>query len=260
MGLQAGGSTAKTPQLIFPTDLSRVGYKAETGTGPNSIPNIPYISFSAFKWNIDTNAKKNSSMLRQKTSKGSVFLPLAESVNDQQSINWETQEGIGAKNVGELIAKTGLDMIRGFAGTVAKFAEAKTGKTQNDLQSLAFGLTNFREWQFTFKLMPKSQRDSQRLAEVIQFFKTESIADFNGPIIDYPSFFTVKVHFPEGDSGKLFDKLLIFKESAITNISVNYLPDAIQSFYRDGAPTSVTLDITMKELGRVSRKDYNLGL
>jgi hypothetical protein len=145
--------------------------------------------------------------------------------------------------------------LRGFSSTVAKFIEAKKGATVNDLQSLAFGLTNFREWQFTFKLMPKGERDSQRLAEVIQFFKQQSIADFRGNTVEYPSFFTIKVHFPTGDNGKRFDKLLIFKTSVITNLAVAYLPDG-QSFYRDGAPTVVALDMTFKELDRVSKSEY----
>jgi hypothetical protein len=250
----------KTPRLVFPTDLSRsrTGY-TESGAGPNNTPNIPYIEFTAYKWHVDPNAKKNSSIFIRSTSRGSVFLPLAEAINDQQSINWETVEGVGAKNLLEMGAKKGIDVARATLASVAKFVEVKAGKTANDLQSLAFGLTNFRDWNFSFKLMPKGQKDSQRLAEVIQFFKQESISDFIGSVIDYPSFFTVKVHFPTGESGKLFDKLLIFKTSVITNLSINYLPEGM-SFYRDGAPTAVALDITLKELERVNRKEYNLGL
>lgn len=258
MAIISGSETTSVPRLIFPTDLSRVGYTATSG--PNSTPNIPYIEFTAYKWSIDANAKKNASIFIRSTSRGSVFLPLAENINDQQSINWETQEGIGAKSLTELGIKSGIDFLRGFSSTAARFIQAKKGVTVNDLQSLAFGLTDFREWQFAFKLVPKGQRDSQRLAEVIQFFKQQSIADFFGNTIDYPSFFVVRVHFPTGESGRLFDKLLIFKASVISNIAVNYLPDAVQSFYRDGAPTSVTLDLTMKELERVSRSEYNLGL
>jgi hypothetical protein len=250
-------STTK-PRLIFPTDLSRIGYTATPGS-KNEIPNVPYIELTAWQWHVSTNAKKDSSMFIQTTSRGSVVLPLAETMNDRQSINWETQEGLGAKNLTELSIKTGLDFLRGFSSTVAKFVEQKKGATVNDLQSLAFGLTNFREWQFTFKLMSKGRDDSQRLAEVIQFFKQESIANFPGNIIEYPSFFSIKVHFPSGDNGKLFDKLLIFKTSVITNISINYLPEG-QAFYRDGAPVACILDITLKELERVSKSEYNLGL
>ena len=108
--------------------------------------------------------------------------------------------------------------------------------------------------------MPKGQRDSQRLAEVIQFFKQNAIADFVGNVIDYPSFFDVKVIFPSGESGDLFKKLLIFKAAVVTNVSMNYMPDGQQSFYRDGAPTSVTLDLTLKELERVNRSEYYLGI
>jgi hypothetical protein len=248
----------KIPRLIFPTNLSRVGYKGSPGAIlKNEIPNVPYIEMTAYKWHVNTNAKKNASMFLLTTSRGSVFLPLALNINDAQGINWETQEGLGAKNLAQLGIKSGLDFLRGFSSTVAKFIEAKKGATANDLQSLAFGLTNFRTWQFTFKLMPKGQDDSRRLAEVIQFFKQQSISDFHGMIIDYPSFFIIKVHFPSGDSGKLFDKLLIFKTSVITNLAVQYLPDG-QSFYRDGAPTAVSLDITFKELERANRSDYNL--
>jgi hypothetical protein len=248
----------KKPQLIFPTNLSRVGYTTSSGS-KNEIPNIPYIELTAWKWHVNTNAKKNASMFVLRTRRGTVVLPLALNINDVQGINWETQEGLGAKNLAQLGIKTGLDFLRGLSSTIAKFIEAKKGATSNDLQSLAFGLTNFREWQFTFKLMPKSEADSQRLAEIIQFFKQQSITEFSGNIIDYPSFFVIKVHFPSGDNGKLFEKLLVFKTAVITNLAVQYLPDG-QSFYRDGAPTAVALDITFKELERTNKSEYNLDL
>lgn len=241
-------------RLVYPTDLSRVG------TGGNDAPNIPYIQFKAFKWNIDKDAKKNQSIFIKSVSRGSAVLPLSEVLTDTQSINWETAEGLGAKSIFEFTGKAAIDFIRGLSGSFAKLIEAKSGKTVNDLQSLAFGLTDFRNWNFTFKLMPKGQRDSQRLAEIIQFFKQNSIANFTGNIIDYPSFFTVQVHFPTGESGKLFQRLLIFKAAVITGITVGYNPDGTHSFYRDGAPTGVTLDITLKELERVSRYEYSLGL
>jgi hypothetical protein len=241
-------------RLVFPTDLSRIG-----SASASEAPNIPYIQFTAYKWNIDKNAKKDQSIFIRNVSRGSCVLPLSEQLNDVQNINWETAEGLGAKNITELGFKQALNFIRNLSGSAAKFVEAKSGKTVNDLQSLSFGLTDFRNWSFSFKLMPKGQRDSQRLAEIIQFFKTNTIADFTGNLIDYPSFFTVRVHFPTGESGTLFEKLMIFKAAVVTNVSVNYL-DGGQSFYRDGAPTSVIIDLTLKELERVSRREYNLGL
>jgi len=240
------------PRLIFPTDLSRVGEGTNT-------PNIPYIEFTAYRWHVDPNSKKNASIFVRNTSRGTAVLPLAETIADNQTINWETAEGVGAKNIFEFGLKRGIDFLRGFSTTVAQFIEVKKAKTINDLQSLAFGLTDFRTWNFTFKLMPKGQRDSQRLAEIIQYFKQNSIADFYGTYIDYPSFFVVKVHFPTGDSGTLFERLLIFKASVITQISVNYAPEG-HAFYRDGAPNQVIIDLTFKELERVSRVEYNLGL
>lgn len=243
----------KTSVLVFPTDLSRVGTSGD-------IPNIPFIKFTAYKWNIDKNAKKDASIFLTTVSRGSAFLPLSENLNDDQAINWETAEGLGAKNIFELGARQALDFIRNLSGSFAKLVEAKQGVTVNDLQSLAFGLTDFRNWQFTFKLIPKGQRDATRLAQIIQFFKQNSIADFTGNIIDYPSFFKVDVTLPRGESGDLFKKLLVFKAAVITNISVNYLPDGVHSFYRDGAPTAVSLEISLKELERVSRREYNLGL
>lgn len=252
-----GSNKKSNPQLIFPTDLSRVGF---IGGAPNETPNIPYIKFEAYQWAINANEKRNASIFIQKTPRGSVFLPLSETMTDNQTINWETEEGIGAKNIFELATKSGLNFIRNLTGTYSKFIETRAGKTINDLQSLSFGLTNFREWGLTFKLLPKGQRDSQRLAEVIQFFKQNSIADFLGSVIDYPSFFTIKVHFPTGESGKLFNQLLIFKTSVITNIGIQYIPEGNPAFYRDGAPTQVVMDISLRELERVSRREYNLGI
>lgn len=248
------GKREQLKRLVYPTDLSRVG------TGNNDSPNIPYIQFSAFKWNINKDAKKDASIFVKSINRGSAILPLSEVLTDNQGINWETAEGLGAKSIFEFGGKKALDFIRNLSGSFAKLIEAKSGKTINDLQSLAFGLTDFRNFNFTFKLMPKGQRDAQRLAEIIGFFKQQSIANFVGNVIDYPSFFTVKIHFPTGQNGKLFERLLIFKAAVITQVTVSYNPDGTHSFYRDGAPNAVTLDLTLKELERVSRSEYSLGL
>lgn len=235
------------PNLQFPTNL-----KFGTDQSLNA-----FMQFTAKKWSYAATAKKNQEITPLPGTDGSAAMPITEGLVDSQAVNWEVVEGVGAAGLKQLLLKSGLDLVRGLNQTVTKTVEAKKGLTTNDLASLTFGLSEFREFTFTFKLIPRNQADAVRITEIIRFFKSRAIPDFSANIVQYPRFFTIKAFLPSGITGDLFEQLLVFQTAVITNISVNYFPEGTLTFYRDGAPTAVQLELTMKELQRVSGGAYD---
>lgn len=233
------------PELTFPVDLK---------FGKDKSLNA-FMTFTAYDWGYQGAAKKNQEINVNEVSVGSVALPITDGLEESQGISWEVSEGVGAANLGQILKKNALDFVRGIKEDVSKLVEAKKGVTVNDLASLTFGLSDFREFEFTFKMIPKNQQDSIRITEIIRFFKASAIADFSGSLVRYPRFFTVKAFFPDGVAGDAYEKLLVFELAVITNISVNYFPEAI-TFYRDGAPTTTQLSLSFKELKRISGREF----
>jgi hypothetical protein len=238
---------ATPPNLVFPTNL-----KFGTDQSLNA-----FMTFTAKKWSYAATAKKNQQVIEIPGTDGSAALPITEGLVDSQAINWEVTEGVGAAGLKQLLLKSGLDVLRGLNQTVTKTVEAKKGLTTNDLASLTFGLSEFREFTFNFKMIPRNQADAIRITEVIRFFKERAIPDFSGNVVLYPRFFTIKAFLPSGLAGDLFEQLLVFQTAVITNISVNYFPEGALTFYRDGAPTTTQLELTFKELKRVSGGAYS---
>jgi hypothetical protein len=215
-----------------------------------------FMQFTAQKWSYDTTSKKNQTVIPTPITDGSAAMPITEGLVDSQGINWEVTEGVGATGLKQLLLKSGLDMVRGLSQTVTKTVEAKKGVTVNDLASLTFGLSEFREFTFNFKMIPRNQSDAIRITEIIRFFKARAIPDFTTNLVQYPRFFTIRAFLPSGIVGDLFEQLLVFQTAVITNISVNYFPEGALTFYRDGAPTTVQLELSMKELKRISGGEY----
>jgi hypothetical protein len=235
------------PTLQFPTNLQ---FGSEQSLNA-------FMSFTAKRWSYDTTSKKNQEIKVSPITDGSAAMPITEGLVDSQAINWEVTEGVGAAGLKQMLVKSGLDILRGLNQTVTKTLEAKKGITTNDLASLTFGLSEFRDFTFTFKMIPRNQADAIRITEIIRFFKERAVPDFTTNVVLYPRFFTIRAFLPSGITGDLFEQLLVFKSAVITNISVNYFPEGTLTFYRDGAPTAVQLELSMKELQRVSGGDYS---
>ncbi len=215
-----------------------------------------FMTFTAYDWGSNPIEKKNQEINNLKLTAGSVALPITDGLEDSQSISWETTEGVGAASILQFAKKTAIDAARGINETITKVTEFKTGQTSNDLASLTFGLSEFREFSFNFKLIPRSTDEALTIARIISFFKEHSLADYRSAIVRYPRFWSVKAFLPSGSAGDAFQKLMLFEQSVVTGININYFPEGQLSFYRDGAPTTVTIGLTMKELKRINGSDF----
>ena len=72
-----------------------------------------------------------------------------------------------------------VGVIPGFGGTREAF-EMQRGEVLTDRLELAFKGINKRNFQYTFKMIPKSQREADEVRKIVFAFKANMLPEFSG--------------------------------------------------------------------------------
>lgn len=133
---------------------------------------------------------------------------------------------------------------------VGAIIDMKTGSVVNPYTLALFQSVGARPHNFTFRLIPRNQSDSNMIREIVRQFQYHSLPSRkNNLFLTMPS--EVEMAFYGTD------KLFKFAPSVITNVSVNYSPFGAPSFFgRDNAPTGVELTLSFMEIEALTRESY----
>jgi hypothetical protein len=216
-----------------------------------------------------------------------VVLPFPE-INDAINIKYDNVEfdvvgaiavGASAGNVSidrlSNIAKTGLSSFN--AGTFARIAsdvvlsgtpglKAGVAKGLNTIQNPyitnVFNSVGFREFSFSFVLIPKRAHESEHIKKIIKTFKnamlpekirtnrTDDMASQSTGILTMPDKVNISFFPTTGNYGKTNkDKLIKIRKAVIQNFTIDYSAGTQNpTFYKGtNAPLTATLNVTVKE-------------
>ena len=133
----------------------------------------------------------------------------------------------------------------GFAlGGIARGAAAGAGIAVNPHLAVIFDGVNFRTHSFQYKFSPRSSGESNNVREIIKIFKKHmlpSLSDGNA-FFEYPDEFKIK--FNSKNENFLFK----IGTSVLTDVQINYNPDGGSYFHQNGAPVSVSMQLSFTEL------------
>jgi len=133
---------------------------------------------------------------------------------------------------------------------ISETAQATTGFTRNPHTALLFNNVDLRTFTITWKLSPRSQKQSQSLNLIINRIKRAMHPDLavSGFALDYPNL--VKIDFNNDKEG-------------ITQIDYAFIEDFVidgtpngHVFYREGYPSIVTLTMKVKEIRIKTTEDF----
>ena len=169
-------------------------------------------------------------------------LTLTETGTWDEVAGFQDAEG-AVKNMAGEKAKEGL-------GALWKHGLGKGG-FMNDYASLAYQGSNFREFSFSWVLVPSSEEEAKRIQAIIEFVRNKALPDYSSTsgihgLTKFP--YMWKVNPAVGSPIKL--QLM---DSVITNVTVNYTPSGVLKTYSSGHPLSTNLEISFKELYRATR-------
>ena len=180
-------------------------------------------------------------------------------------------EGLAALGLGisDDVAGVVGAQISGIAGAVVgdslskvvQGATAAAGIARNPHMAVLFEAPNFRNFQFSFDLKPKNQRESLIINEIIHKLKFHSHPEKTNK----EHFFT----YPE-QMGIRFKKdgfLFRTRSLVLTNMNVEYHGEGTPLYYDTGgkgnsqkAPAAVKLDLTFTETKILTKRDIEDGM
>ena len=128
------------------------------------------------------------------------------------------------------------------------------GQVVNPNLEVFFSKVGLRTFQFRWILVPRNERESRIIKEMVWQFKKASAPELaqGGWFTTVPHVF--KIQYKTGSQDNHW--LNKMKACALTNINVNYTAAGSWSTLEDGAPTAVGLQMNFQELKAIISEDY----
>lgn len=135
------------------------------------------------------------------------------------------------------------------------------GIVPNANLELLFNGPTLRQFRFSYRMSPRSEREALEIRKILRFFKQGMAARKqnaqNGSGASSLFLGTPNVFKLEYKSGKQsIPGLNKFKICALTGLSANYAPDGTWAAYDGGQPVSLALAMDFQELEPVYESDY----
>ena len=228
---------------------------------------------------------------RHKSSIGSVTLPIPSQLADTSAVNWNQSEmndlqmgmmqaGSRIMNSGNLIGavqaevndglnalgnntQAGKQAIQAFllggipgVGGTNKILGRLNGQMLNPNLELIFNGPTLREFQYSFRLTPRSDLESRMVRKIIRFFKqgmsvkeTTTNLFLSSPNIFQPRFYNKQ--------GKQHTFINTIKKCACTSFTVNYVPDNTYMTLPNSSMTAYDISMSFTELDPIVDMDYS---
>jgi hypothetical protein len=228
---------------------------------------------------------------RHKTSIGSVTLPIPSQLADTNAVNWNNSEmndlQMGMMQAGSRIMNSGnivgaiqaevndglnalgnntqagkqaiqsflLGGIPGVGGANAVLGRLN-GQMLNPNLELIFNGPTLRQFQYSFRLTPRSDLESRMVKSIIRFFKqgmsvkeTTTNLFLSSPNVFQPRFYNKQ--------GKQHTFINVIKKCACTSFTVNYVPDNTYMTLPNSSMTAYDISMSFTELDPIVDMDYS---
>lgn len=289
---KSGPGNLKFPVATDPTYRTRISFQAirvlppsiavrfsSNATGPND-------TNAANRALESTTVQGNSLQVYEIAGeKTDLYMPVSFQVNDgfdyaTASLGLLGMGAMAAANRGEAIAgsvmeslKEGVASVASLFGTgaLSRVAAVRASQNLGDTARSAISITarasmnpnlrtqfngvSVREFNFSFKFIPRSREESEMVKDIVKFFRfhaypyelEENIA------FEYPNMFRIKL-LSKGEDERFKNIGTPIKLCYLKTVSTVYNPTS-SVLHPDGSPTEVDLNLTFTEYKALSRND-----
>ena len=220
---------------------------------------------------------------------GTVVLPIPGAIVDQNNADWgdgriNPLQLAGLEVAGKALSqgfgaagKTAEDMLSGLSQTSSQAKEALKGvisgaavgisadevlaRTQgavvNPNLELLFKGPTLRPFNFTFQMGARNEEESDEIMRILRFFKQGGSPQRTAAqyLVKAPHTFQIE-YLHRGEDGEQNKYLNKIKECALLSVGVNYTPNNNYATFKNGAPVSIEMSLSFKELEPVFNDEY----
>ncbi len=171
-----------------------------------------------------------------------------------------TSSGLTQKAIQAGFAQKAVDQLLGQEGGGAGVLGRTTGAVFNQNVELLFQGVSLREpFVFSYDLVPRNQKESTDIKEIIRTFKKQMSGRKGGEgagqgiFIKAPSVF--RLEYRSGNKNHPY--LNRFKMCALLSLNVDYTGSGTYATYSDATPVHIKMDLTFQELTPIYAEDYD---
>jgi hypothetical protein len=144
-------------------------------------------------------------------------------------------------------------------GGLAEMEAFREGRIFSNRMELAFKGVTKRQFQYTFKMIPKSQREAEEIRKIVNAFKFNMLPEFKGDTrmgrqLTVPNTFDIEYMY-NGQHNSYIHKI---STCFLENVTVNYGGDRYTTHAYDGKsgapPTETTMTLNFREIETMSRE------
>ena len=170
-------------------------------------------------------------------------------------------DGSSVKQFGSALYAQTISKIAGFAfGTdldVDTYLARSGGRVLNPNAEMLFQGPVIRDFNFSFLMIARSQREGNEIRKIIRFLKLGMAPKFRSTTyLKNPDIFTL--HYRNGTGKDDFLRTVNqFNPGglALTTMAVDYAPNGYWSAYKDSQPVAVKMDLSFTELRPIYEQD-----
>lgn len=209
--------------------------------------------------------------------KNSIILPVPRKLEERFSLNVNDeatgvygavadllQTSFGPGGNGNPFESTGADAALAYSyastmipGEIAGVAGSYLGSVPNPNMATFFNGINMRNHSFEWTFTPRNKKESYELMKIIERLKQNSLPAFSPvgtAILQYPYLCFIELHPWAKDEG---NELIRFKPCLLRNMSYNYAPNGIPSFFEGtNLPTFISISLEFLETEYFTSNDY----
>ena len=159
---------------------------------------------------------------------------------------------------------------KGLVGGAAGQILINRGEVVNPHTQMLFKAPALRQFSFAFKMMPRTRAEAKEIIKIVQFFRLAAYPSLGPGSVDpdakggskslsmstytFPDVFEIKYL----TQGRQNQNLIKLGRAYLTSITVNYNQTS-PSFFADGMPSEIDLQLTFQETKALSREDIKKG-
>ena len=264
------------PLELFDTDFMR-------------ITQFKYEPLASFK-QVSSQRERRADR-RHKTSIGSVTLPIPSQLTDTNNVSWNNStmndlEMAGIRAGGDIMnSGKPLEAVQKIIDDGLTSLENNTGNAKTLIQSLIlgqlpginqnmdailgrfagqiinpnleliFGGPTLRQFQYSFRLTPRNDKETQAVRSIIRFFKQGMSIKENPTnlFLSAPNVFQPRFYNKEGKQHTFINTI---KKCACTSFTVNYVPDNTFMTLPNSSMTAYEIGMSFQEMDPIIDQDY----